>query len=269
MTEQKKTPKDRLVQLVEKEAAENPFDFDGFKWAARPHAFYLAELGFSQSTLSGLVKNAPFVRRPKIIGATVTVNGEDVNIEGGTKVSLLRIGDPADKGPHEYALIMRGVWKNKTGWPLTEHHKKLLYGMAKDMVEHFPGISPVDVFVHALDNWQQTAGAIKIAMMTQRTKTPSFDPQFHYFPCIGSIRRFYKAAIHVYVMDLQSKGKIVPFDGEITPESIAKHCASAALLQQTDPWDPDFPCTDDTPIDAVFPFKEPWKPVPSGGKSDA
>ena len=43
-----------------------------------------------------------------------------------------------------------------------------------------------------------------------------------------------------------------------------------ALFQQTDPWDPDFPYTDETPIDAVFPFKEPWKPGALGREtSDA
>ena len=62
MTTAKKSSKNRLAELVEKLIAEDPYPFDGFMWAKRPHAFYLEELGFSQSTLSGLIKDIPFVR---------------------------------------------------------------------------------------------------------------------------------------------------------------------------------------------------------------
>ena len=39
MTKQKKTNKDRLIQLVEELMIDDPYEWRGFPWAARPHDF--------------------------------------------------------------------------------------------------------------------------------------------------------------------------------------------------------------------------------------
>jgi hypothetical protein len=221
VTTAKKSSKNRLAELVEKLIAEEPYPFDGFMWAKRPHAFYLEELGFSQSTLSGLIKDIPFVRCNKMLGSTVTVTGEDVKIEGGTKTFLLRLGE---KGPHEYALIMRGVWKNKTGRKVTEHQKKCLWGFAKDILKHFPCLDPVRVFVYAIDHWDDAASCIRIAEEAE----PGYKVEFKEFPRIPTILRWYWAVVHAYVSHLQWEHKIGNTKAELW--------AAAALLQHTDPW---------------------------------
>ena len=225
MTTTKKSSKDRLVELVEKLVAEDAYEFDGFIWAARPQAFYAQEIGVSKSTVRDLITKAPFVRRARTIGATTTTTGNDVKVEGGDRVTLLRLGDPTKKGPDECARIMRGVWKNKLDREVTEPQKKLLWGFAKDLLELYPGINPVHVFAYAIDHWTHTAYSIKLAMQARQAKDPSFKPQFHDYPCIGTIRLFKEAVIHVYAIYHQEKGGLTK----------AENDALAYLLDKTDP----------------------------------
>ena len=98
MTSEKKSSKDRLVELVGKHVAEDAYEFDGFIWAARPQSFYASEVNLCHQQTGRLIGDAPFVSRPKIIGAKVTVTGEDVKIEGGTKVQLFRARRSYRKG---------------------------------------------------------------------------------------------------------------------------------------------------------------------------
>ena len=178
-TAEKSSSKDKLIALVEKLRVEEPYEYDGFVWAARPQAFYATELDVCTKTIGEWIKETPFVKRPKIIcEKKVTVTGEDVEVEGGTKVTLLRLGDPANKGPDECAHIMRGVWKNKIGRKLSEHQKQCLWGFAKDMLKHFPGINPVHVFVYAIDHWPDAASCIKIAEEAE----PGYKVEFKEFP---------------------------------------------------------------------------------------
>lgn len=257
-----KPSKDQLVALVEKIAAEEPYEFDGFTWAARPQSFYSETMGVSIKTIGRWIKEPPFVRRAKIIGATVTELGEDVKVEGGTKVCLLRIGDPSEKGPNDYKNMMAKIWEQKTGKIVTQHQKRCLYGLAKEL----PNGAALDVFVYALNNWQTVAGAIKIAAEAR----PNHKPRFLYYPNIPTIRSFYKAAVHVYVLHLQEEGKLAGSELD----------AALKVYAYTDPFlgypgggdgkkvDPYHPSGDVEPI-KEFPFKEPWQPLPSGGKADA
>ncbi len=79
MTVEIKSPKDRLVALVEKIVAEERCESFGFKWAARPQLYYFDELGWCQKTVGRYIKKPPFVAR------RAQVNG---NI-----VCLLRLGE--------------------------------------------------------------------------------------------------------------------------------------------------------------------------------
>jgi hypothetical protein len=100
---------------------------------------------------------------------------------------------------------MRGVWKNKLGLVVDNHQKQCLFGFAKDMVEHCPGVDPVAVFAHALDHWDGVAFYIRQAELVEKCKH-GYEIQFKEFQRIPSIRRWYKAVTHAYVAYLQWGG---------------------------------------------------------------
>ena len=175
--------KQALIALVQDQIVNHPHGADGFTWAAQPQPFYCDKLSIVGMTLRRHISKPPFVRKSKLID--------------GKKICLLRIGEAAPKGPHEYALIMRGIWKNKTGMQTPtdddgikqwEHMKKCLWGFAKDV----PGEWGVQVFKYALDNWQEAAAAIKIAAEA----TPGYKSRFYDMPCIPVIRHFHKAVVN-------------------------------------------------------------------------
>jgi hypothetical protein len=109
----------------------------------------------------------------------------------------------------------------------------------------------VKAFKYALDHWQETAAAIKIAAEAR----PGYKPRFYDFPCIPAIRSFHKAVVYVFVSWMQTEGKIAA--DELND--------AAKLLALTDPFigHPG----DDTDLDGLtnlkqWPHKEPWKPLP-------
>ena len=120
---------------------------------------------------------------------------------------------------------MRGVWKKKLGRTVDEHQKRCLWGFAKDMLKHFPGMDPVKVFAYAIDYWPDVASCIHIA----EEATPGYKVEFKEFPSIPSILRWYWAVVHAYVMHLQETGKLV--------KTKAAYDMSVAILQYTDPWE--------------------------------
>jgi hypothetical protein len=241
-----------LVALIEGEISKEPFEFEGHAWAARPQSFWCEQIDVSIKTLGRYTTKPPIIRRRKVVE--------------GKLMSLLRIGEPPPKNANEYAHILRGVWRNKTGMNAPadkegkrqwEHWKKCLWGYIKDVmadpaVQAFtnePGELAVAAFKHALDCWQMVAAGIKIAAEAQ----PNYKPRFWDYPNIPTIRRFYKTVVHAHVMKLMEDSKIAA--NELN--------AAAALLSATDPFE-DHP-GDDTTLDEMvklkaWPIKDQWKP---------
>jgi hypothetical protein len=204
-----------LVSLVEKLIAEEPFEADGFKWAARPQSFYCEALGISGATLRRIVAKPPFTRRVKLVK--------------GIQTSLLMIGDPPKDATY-YRIKLAGIWKNspwhdlppgkhketetkpKASRAVSMHEGACLWGFAdeltKFMSDNFEapegqlgGELAVAVFKHALADWQQIMSAIKLAMEAR----PGYKPKFYDYPSIPIIRNFWKASVYAYVEAVQMK----------------------------------------------------------------
>ena len=257
------TKKSALVALVHELVESDPYERDGFLWAARPQGFLAEKLGVAAKTISRWSGEPPFQRK-----VVLTPQND--------KVTLLRVGDPAPPDPHAVALTLRGVWRNKTGMePITtekaqadwDHMKRCLWGFAKDVmalpeVKAFaddPGEFAKAAFKFALNDWQTTASAIKIAALTHKAINPDFKIRFWDYPSVPLMLFFYKAVIHAYVTFLQMNGKV----------PAAKMNSSAALLAATDlgPGMPSNLSADeeaaigDAIMAKVDPKKKPWKPV--------
>jgi hypothetical protein len=81
-----------LVSLVEQLIAKEPYEIDGFKWAAQPQTYYCEKLSTSTATLRRRIVKPPFVRAWKMVGAQIVTVGEDTTVIGGKKLCILRIG---------------------------------------------------------------------------------------------------------------------------------------------------------------------------------
>jgi hypothetical protein len=56
-----------MVSLVEKTIAEEPYDWHGFKWAAKPQDFYAKEISVSTRQVSRYSAEPPFVTRRALV----------------------------------------------------------------------------------------------------------------------------------------------------------------------------------------------------------
>jgi hypothetical protein len=229
-----------LAALVEKTIAEDPYELDGFAWAARPQSFYCAELSISTATLRRLISEPPFVRLPKLVGDGPVVISGKKQISGPVKMTLLRTGEAPPKSiadtANETKKIMIAVWKKTTGHPVTQDQTRLLWGMALDMMGLCAELGlPVDaagelsiaVIKYALADWKAVATATKFAAQS----TPGYKPRFYDYPSIANIRRFYKAAVHAYAMHLQET-KAAPPAGL---EFLTKPNVAGAITAATNP----------------------------------
>lgn len=242
-----------LVSLIQDLIAKEPYELNGFKWAARPDVYYCEALVISVKTL-GRRKKDPLIqwKRKRIDGKIVT---------------LLRIGEPDLMDPEPYALALRGVWRNKTGRTPANREQQCLWGFCKDVmalpeVKAFtdkPGEFAVAAFKHALDNWQLTAGCIKLAAET----VPGYKPRFWHYPNVPTILHFFRTVVYVHAMALQAQAKTPnPADIPAMLAAMAPLNKLAAIMEATDEAadhpgvaDPDAPVKE-------WPLNEPWKPIP-------
>lgn len=255
----KKASKTVLVAVIEKVVAEEPFAFDGHKWAAKSNSFYCEAMGLSDATFRRMTRTAPFVKLRKLVQ--------------GKQTCLLRIGEPGPKSVHETAKVLRGIWRHKVGMkkPETEaeaekweHQKRCLWGFAKEVMA-LPSLKDLDdpseftiaAFKGALDNWQETATACRLAAEA----IPDYVLRFRDFPNIPTMCRFHKAVAYVHIGRLMEKGKI--------PQEKLK--AAGDLYALTDPFlnHPGSTLTKEDLINAKpFPPKTPWKPKQYPGEFD-
>lgn len=89
----------RLIHLIENTIADEPQDFEGFTWAARPLEDWAKMLGTSLATVKRLIALAPIVRK-------------SVQIDG-LRAVLLRVGEPGPMTPREIANAMGRRYRKK------------------------------------------------------------------------------------------------------------------------------------------------------------
>jgi hypothetical protein len=242
-----------LIELVEKLIAEEPYEFKGYKWAARPQSDYWEALGVSKWTVLDRIKKPPFIRR------RATIDGK--------QVCLLRVGEAAPKDENDYKRIMLSIWRAwrdkhgvsygtaaqdaaadkaakiaaKKGQDINEVAEKAKaavvakerkegnclwgfakevmalsgkFGLPKDVEEHLI----VGAFKLALNDWPLVASRIKV----EAEALPDGKVRYFDYPSITVIRRFWQAVVHAYAESWQSGGE--------APLVIWK------VLEATDPW---------------------------------
>ncbi len=209
-----------LISLIANLIAKEPFEVDGFKWAARLQPFYCETLAICPRTLRNWIAKPPFVRLVKQID--------------GRPVTLLRIGDAPPKDAKEYARILRRVWEDadwpdKPVKPLTNDQRQCLWGFCKDVMAlneivafaPDPGQFAKEAFKHALQRWQFVAGAMKIEAQSR----PGYKWRYYTYPTIPAIRSFWRAVVNAYVTTLQAEAGL----------TVKELNQCAAILVATDP----------------------------------
>lgn len=179
------TPKvTSLRELIAAEIAVNPFEHEGFQWAARRQEWWTEQLGFSVSTLNRLIRKPPFVRQMKQID--------------GRNTTLLRDGKPGPKTPRHIANIMSRIWRRKYDRPVT----RVEYGCMIGLAEEWPDGHQVEIFKLVISNegWPEfMAGVwIEIAKLDGVKR-------FYKFPTLTVIRRFHMVGVELYQMNAQQK----------------------------------------------------------------
>lgn len=189
-----------LRALVAAEIAANPFEHEGFQWAARPQEWWTEQLGFSVSTLNRLIRKPPFVRQTKQIA--------------GKNTTLLREGKPGQKTPRHIANIMSRMWRKRYDRPVTRSE----YGCMNGLAEEWPDGHQVEIFKLVISNegWPEfMAGVhIQVDLLGHNGKK-----RFYKFPTLTVMRRFHAVALELYQMQQQAKaGKASPIIGN--PKSL-------------------------------------------------
>jgi hypothetical protein len=217
---------------------------DGVTYVAHLQPVYWAMFGVSHQTLRDIIKDPPFVRKPKILGATIVKDGDNTKVHGGKKFTLLRVlADGEAPPPRDYAdetkRVMIKIWTTSDvidaeHRELNTHQIRCLWGMAGDIIQlmHLTIGLPAEqgmalaiaVFRYALADWQTVAGALKLE--SESRKGPN---RYFKMPSITYMRSCCKAVVHAYLTAVQMGDAKLPAGVELTYQ------ASVALLNLTDP----------------------------------
>jgi hypothetical protein len=183
----------KLRQLVLQVIEADPFEREGFVWAKRSQLWYAEQLGVSERQVRRLVKEIPLCQ------STVKLDGH--------VITLLRVGNLAEKSPEAVARIMSQLWQKKVGRRPTPHEFGLLVGLAKD----WPPELALDFLVTLIDNWPIFMQAVKLHVDLAKTFGDFHEPdpdafysRFLSFPSISVIRRFYPLAVPTYELLLSN-----------------------------------------------------------------
>jgi hypothetical protein len=175
-----------LLDLVRDEIATSPHEHFGQLWAAQTMAWYAGKLGITERQVNRRVRSIPLVWRQAKVN--------------GTKLPLLRDGEPADKTPYDFAQMMSAEFRKR----LKRQTSAKQFGSLVHFAQEFKEYS-VDVFCTILDDWGGFMAAVKIAItdglagFDPYSKDPStFRYRYYQFPSIQVIRRFSYVAYHYY-----------------------------------------------------------------------
>lgn len=137
----------KLGKLIADIIAAEPFEFEGYAWAAKDQPAWAAELGISVSTLQRMIKKPPFVR-------------SRTHDADGKMIALLRVGKPGPKTPRHLANIMAKLFKKKFGKRPSDEAFGCLCGLA----EVWPDGEQLDIFKTVLADWQGFLGVAKLVL---------------------------------------------------------------------------------------------------------
>jgi hypothetical protein len=175
---------DRLRELIAKTIEEDPYEFEGFEWAARPQDDWCARLDCSVATLRRLIAQPPIVRdRARVNGRIVT---------------LLREGEPGPKTVRHLANTMSCIWRKRFGRSVGRKDYGCLVGLAESWPEGYA----VEIFKAALDDWPMFMVGVKGVIALEGGNGKEL---YLKYPSITVMRRFPKVGIELYVMQLQEQ----------------------------------------------------------------
>ena len=195
-----------LSELIKHEIKHNPIERGGVKWAVRNQNWYCVQLGVSVSTFRRLISKAPFVR-------------EQASIDG-LKLCLLRICDthePATKTPQHLANIMRKIWIQTVGKPVSGKQHGCLIGLAKVWPEGFQ----IEIFKTALKDWPAYMVGVKFVQDKMMNNGQNVVFRFYKYPSIQVMRRFPEVGVELLGMKLQEAG--MPLSAALEAAYMSQH----------------------------------------------
>ncbi|MGD0565144.1 MAG: hypothetical protein ABSA66_18910 [Roseiarcus sp.] len=212
-----------IVKLVESEIVANAYERGGYNWAAVSMAEWAERTGWSEKTVRNYLDRPPFYSEKAFIN--------DVRVK---IVRVLSPGEEARKTPQRVANEMRKAWANRridhaaiaaaaeagTPWKiddLIEDGKvkvsKTEHGCLVGLAELWPYGHQMAILKWVLEDW---TGFIVLAKMaaaaaqdaeTDDPDLPVQDTKFFNHPTLPVVRKFWKAAVELYVAKVQGSAE--------------------------------------------------------------
>jgi hypothetical protein len=179
----------KLAQLIEDRITDDPYEFEGFQWAAMAQPELAEMLGASVETLRRLISKPPFDR-------------ERTHVDGRI-VTLLRIGEARPMTTRHVANIMANIWRKKT----ERRPGKAEYGCLCGLAEVWPSGEQISILKTVLADWTGYMSCVKAEMMVAEDAGEAITFKFFKHPVISVMRRWPSVAVELHRMKLQATGK--------------------------------------------------------------
>lgn len=190
-----------LLQIIEKAALEEPYEYDGLTWARFTQPELAETAGFSLSTVERLIREPPIQR--------LSIK----DLETGRKVTLLRVGEKVLTAT-DRARIMAKI-AEKAGARVERAH----YGMLRGLVNAWPADLQLAIFECAMRNWSDFMIGVDFEIEAMKARGEKAVKRFYKFPSIGVIRRFPAVALELYETELQASGELKKLT-KLSPELV-------------------------------------------------
>lgn len=184
-----------LAALVEQTIAADPFELDGFLWAARPQEEWAGLIDASVATVRRIISRPPFVR-------------DRTHDEGGYQLTVLRIGKPGKKTPRHLANIMVKIFEEHTKHGIGKRGYGCLIGCA----EAWPEGYQIEIFRLVLKQWPAFMDGFRLALDTGQIVPPNpkaYAKPVPYLkmqhPHLPTLRLGAAVAVELYQMHMQAK----------------------------------------------------------------
>lgn len=165
----------------------DPYEFEGFAWAARSHKDWAAMLSVEVRTVGRLMKD------PQIVS--------DCTLVDGTKMVLVRIGEAGQPTERHIVNTMAKIFRMETGRRPSKRDIGCLYGLAQLL----PDGSQVAIFKLAVSEWQAFMAGVKLEISVLNEQGEATKDRYYEFPSIPVIRRFHDVAADFYDIEMQAK----------------------------------------------------------------
>lgn len=192
-------PVDHLLWLLRGEMTHEPHVLDGTIWAARPQAWWCAQLGISDRTLRRYLKKPPF----QSTAAHVY----------GSKMTLIRAGVPIPASKRQVQRHLMNIWRKRVKEPSRRD-----YGLMGGLVDDWGIECAPSILNLVIDKWPAFMAGAKIEV---EKLADNGHVKFFAFPTLTFIRRFANVGLELHLM--QQQEKVALKGGMLSGQQLALH----------------------------------------------